>query len=268
MFFPVFALSFSTIDALREADVISRIFRLCLALATGVILAFAGTGDAIAKCGGETRIRNLVAFLNCDPTGISYKNISRAMDKDVDKICRAACSNVKNLNDQKNCQREYLKVIDRHKRAVKKYARGRGCKFRVKYFEEELKAAGGKRTGSTMLKGCKTVGNWKRTVYGPPAKGCPSCDFHIKDAILCEIELSCEAHSEFHKMHPEMNASDPIEGTLHCLANQETGDCLSVRGCITDKTVKDGKIYTENYLDRGKKVQSLEEQEDTSIPYR
>ncbi len=249
---------------------ICRVFRLCLALATGVILAFAGVPDAIAKCGGETRIRNLVAFLNCDPTGISYKNISRAMDRDVDKICKMACSNVKNLNDQKNCQREYLKVIDRHKRAVKKYARGRGCKFRGKYFEAEFKAGGGgKRTGSTMLKGCKTVGNWKRTVYGPPAKGCPSCDFHIKDAIICEIKVSCKAHSELHKIYPKKLADiDDFEAYGSCLANQETGDCLPIRECLRNQTVDGAQNYSENYRKQGVKVESLEEQEDTSIPYR
>ncbi len=248
---------------------ISRIFRLCLALATGVILAFAGVPDAIAKCGGETRIRNLVAFLNCDPTGISYKKISRAMDKDIDKICRKACSNIKNFNDQKNCQREYLKVIDRHQRAVKRYARSKGCKFRGKYFEAEFKAAGGKRTGSTMLKGCKTVGNWKRTVYRPSAEARSRCDFLVKDAIICAIVLSCEAHSELHKMHPKQLADlGAFEANGYCLANQETGDCPSVRKCVKGKTIDGGQKYSKNYRKRGIKGQSLEEQEGPSPSIR
>ncbi len=244
---------------------ISRVFRLCLALATGVILAFAGVPDAIAKCGGETRIHNLVAFLNCDPTGISYKNISRAMDRDVGKICRAACSNVKSAKDQENCRKEYLKVIHRHQRAVKRYARGKGCKFRSKYFEEEWKAAGAKQAGDTMYKGCKAIGNWKRTVYGPPAKGCPSCDFHIKDVIICSIKVSCEANSELHKKHPKKLADlGAFEADGLCMANEETGDCPPVRNCGKDKTVDGGQNYLENYTKRGVKVESLEEQEGPS----
>ena len=185
------------------------------------------------------------------------------MDRDVGKICRAACSNVKSAKDQENCRKEYLKVIHRHQRAVKRYARGKGCKFRSKYFEEEFKAAGAKQAGDTMLKGCKTIGNWKRTVYGPPAKGCPSCDFHIKDVIICSIKLWCDPHSELHKMYPK-DASVPINGIGYCLANQETGDCPSIRECAKDKTVDGGQNYAKNYRKRGVKVESLEEQEGPS----
>ena len=235
---------------------ISRIFRLCLALTTGVILAFAGVPDAIAKCGGETKIGNLIAFLNCDPTGISYRKISRAMDRDMDKICRRACSNVRSAK----CRKEYLKLIDRHRNAVKKYARSKGCKFRSKYFDGELKETGGEERGSEMFKGCKATGNWKRTVYKPSSTARSQCDFLTKDVIICEIGLWCDTFSELHKVLKK-DVGEALDGLAQCLADPQTKECPPIRECLKDETVNGGKDYLGNYLERGKKGKSLEEQE-------
>ncbi len=236
---------------------ISRIFRLCLALATGVILAFAGAPDAIAKCGGETKIGNLVAFLDCDPGGISYKKISRAMDQDVDKICRRACSNARSAK----CRKEYLGLIDRHQSAVKRYARNKGCKFRSEYFEGQFKEAGG-RAKSAMFKKCKTIGNWKRVVYKPSAAARSHCEFLMKDAVLCEIKMWCNGYSEFHKKY-DKDFSLVLDMTVSCLADEGTRECPSVRECVESERVG-GQNYSKNYKRLGVKGEVLEEQKGPS----
>ncbi len=234
---------------------ISRIFRLCLALATGVILAFAGVPDAIAQCGGETEIGNLVAFLNCDPDGISYRNISRAMDRDVGKICRRACSNAESAK----CRKGYLGLVHRHRGAIKRYARSKGCKFRSKYFEERYQRGGG-RGKSAMFKRCKTIGNWKRTVYKPSAASRSHCKFIQKDAVLCEIKMWCKGYSEFHKKYGK-DLTWALEMDVYCLADEGTGECPSIRECVEKSQHASGQNYAKNYKRLGVKGEVLEEQE-------
>ncbi len=179
------------------------------------------------------------------------------MDRDVGKICRRACSNAESAK----CREEYLGLVHRHRGAIKRYARSKGCKFRSKYFEEQFKETGG-RAKSAMFKRCKTLSNWQRTVYKPSAASRSQCKFIQKDAVLCEIVLQCRPYSEFHKKYGK-DLTWGFDMTVSCLADEGTRECPSVRECVESERVG-GQNYSKNYKRLGVKGEVLEEQKGPS----